>query len=287
MAGTAAARDPWEGVSVTIHHADLYPCHPQWSIPRAQCPYNGLFFILKGEGWLEFDQQRYEALPGDLFIWRTGRYSSAGHNPDKPVTVFSAGFTLRGAGNADVFRPLVLPDRIRLPRKACREIEACYQTLIADLREHSPHAKLSARGAFLRLLGESLRLADELGTELKTGGAPALPGEETRAAEVLAYIDRHLARRITLTQLAGVAHLSPIYFSKLFRRQTGLSPMAYLRQRRIAQAQALLVQSDETIERIATAVGFDDPFHFSRSFRRLTGQSPSAYRAAFENPFKS
>ncbi len=287
MAEPTVARDPWEGVSVTIHHADLYPCVPQWSIPRTICPYNGLFFILKGEGWLEFDQQRYEALPGDLFIWRTGRYSSAGHNPRNPVTVFSTGFTLRGAGNADVFRPLVLPDRLRLPRKACREIEACYQVLVADLREQSKHAKLMARGAFLRLLGETLRLSDELGADQKTGGAPALPGEETRAAEVLAYIDEHLARRITLAKLASVAHLSPIYFSKLFRRQTGLSPMAYLRQRRIAQAQSLLVESDETVERIATQVGFDDPFHFSRSFRQLTGQSPSAYRAAFENPFKS
>lgn len=282
-----AVRDPWEGVSVTIHHADLYPCAPGWSIPPQVSPYNGLFFILKGEGWLEFDQRRYDARPGDLFIWRTGRHSSAGHNPQSPVTVFSAGFSLRGAGNADVFRPLVLPERLRLPSKACREIEACYQVLIADLREPSPHAKLMARGAFLRLLGETLRLADELPAERKSGASPVQPGDETRAAEVVAYIDQHLTKRLTLGKLAGVAHLSPIYFAKLFRRQTGLSPMAYLRQRRIEQAKSLLAGSDETIERIATAVGFDDPFHFSRTFRRLTGQSPSAYRAAFENPFRS
>lgn len=279
------SRDMWEGVSVTIHHADLYPCHPNWKIAPYVSPYNGLFFILNGEGWVERDQQRFEALPGDLFLGRTGQHSSAGHNPNRPVTVYSCGFTLRGPKNTDIYRPLVLPYRLRLPPRACREIEACYQVLVHDLRERSPHARLSARGAFLRLLGETLRWADELPADCKTGAAATLPGEETRAAKVITYIEENLNKRLTLTKLAAVAHLSPIYFAKLFRKQTGLAPMAYVRQERVEEAKRRLVSSDETIERIAEAVGFDDPFHFSRIFRRLTSQAPSAFRASFKNPF--
>ena len=278
-------RDIWEGASITIHHADLYPCQPAWSIPHKLTPYCGLFFIIKGAGWVQMDQRRYDALPGDLFIWRAKCYSSAGHDPANPVTVLSAGFTLRGPGHVDIFRPLVLPDRLRLPPRARRELSDCYHVLIHDCHDASAHARLTARGSFLRLLGETLRWAEELPDSAKSGGAPALPGDETRAASVLAHIDAQLASKLTLEKLARVAHLSPIYFAKLFRKQTGLSPMAYVRQRRIEQARAMLMNGDETVERVALAVGFADPFHFSRSFRRLTGQSPSAFRASFENPF--
>jgi AraC-like DNA-binding protein len=249
--------------------------------------WDGLFFIVKGEGWLEMEQCRYDALPGDLFFWRAGRHFSAGHNPRRPVTVYSAGFTLRGMKNMDIFRPFVLPERLRLPSKASREIEACYQTLIHDCRDRSPHARLSARGAFLRLIAEALRLADELPAESKTASPPALPGEETRASKVISFIDANLNKRLTLPKLAAVAHLSPIYFAKLFHRQTGMAPMAYVRMQRVEEAKRMLLSSDETVERIAEAVGFEDPFHFSRIFRRLTGQAPSAYRSSFKNPFSS
>jgi AraC-like DNA-binding protein len=174
---------------------------------------------------------------------------------------------------------------LRLPPTARREIEACYQTLIYDLREPALHAKLSARGALFRLLGEALRWVEELPAERKSGAAPALPGEETRAAKVISYIDANLDKRLTLPKLAAVAHLSPIYFAKLFHKQTGLAPMAYVRQQRVEEAKRRLLSSDETVERIAERVGFEDPFHFSRIFRQLTGKAPTAFRASFKNPF--
>jgi AraC-like DNA-binding protein len=112
-----------------------------------------------------------------------------------------------------------------------------------------------------------------------------LPGDETRAAIATAYVNTHLDQPLNLDGLATAAHLSPVYFAALFRRQTGQSPMAYVRQRRMEVARAHLAASDDSIENIARRVGFDDPFHFSRVFRRIVGVAPSAYRARFKNPF--
>ena len=280
------AADPWEGVSATLIHADIYPCPREWAIPPYVANNDALFYVLRGQGWLECDGERFEAEPGDLFIARRGQSGAAGHDPKRPVTVFSCGFSLRGPGNVDPLRALALPYRLRLPASERRRIEEGYLTLVHDFRETTARSRLAARGALLRLLSETLRLVESLPPE-RQSGARTLPGDETRAAEVLAFIDAHVAEALSLRALARVAHLSPVYFAKLFRRQTGQSPMSYVRQRRMELAKAMLASGDESIERIAARVGFTDPFHFSRIFRRLIGQAPSAYRAGLKHPFQS
>jgi AraC family transcriptional regulator, arabinose operon regulatory protein len=287
MPAAAHPHDIWDGVSATIHHADLYPCRPDWSIPANVLNYDGLFYLLKGSGWVEQDGERLEALPGDLFISRRGQKLAAGHDPKRPITVYSTGFSLSGAGKMDAFRALILPQRLRLPVTVRRELERCWQALVTDVSDRTSAGSLAARGSLLRLVAETLRLCETLPAEHKHGIERRPPGEETRAAQILAYIDAHLKQRMTLAALARVAHLSPVYFTKLFRRHTGQPPMGYVRKRRIDLAKSHLASSDDTIERIAAQVGIPDPFHFSRIFRREVGETPSAYRARFKNPFRS
>lgn len=283
---SAPPADPWDAVCVSLVHADLYPCRPDWRIEPLASRHDCFFFIGKGQGWVERDGNRYEARPGDLFIVRAGHRFAAGHAPERPVTVYSTGFRLLGPGQADAWRHLTLPDRLRLPEPERRTIEAAYQVLVADWRTQTPLGRLAARGALLRLAAEVLRLAADLPASCREGATGPLPGEETRAAEAIAYMDAHLAQPLDLAALARAAHLSPAYFAALFRRQTGQAPMHYLRARRVETARALLGSGDYSVEQVARAVGFVDPFHFSRVFRRLVGVAPSAYRASLRNPFQ-
>ena len=277
--------DPWDSVWITLIHADLYPCLPSWQIAPARCQYDDLFYIVKGRGWAERDGQRLDAEPGDLFIFRTGHEMSAGHDPNKPVTVYSTGFLVRGPGNSDALRPYAFPDRLRLPFAERREIESLFVDLVSAAHDPGPAGRLAARGTLLRLLAKTIRLSGELPAANKSGAPPPLPGDETRAASVLEHINRNLEQPLSLEELARRAHLSPVYFATMFRKYTGQSPMAYVRQRRMEVARAHLASSDDSIERIARRVGFADPFHFSRVFRRVVGVAPSAYRSQFKNPF--
>lgn len=70
------------------------------------------------------------------------------------------------------------------------------------------------------------------------------------------------------------------YFRRIFKAATGLSPVAYLRQLRVAHAKSLFQQfgGSRTVKDVATASGFKDALYFSRTFRQLEGMSPTEYQ---------
>ena len=74
-------------------------------------------------------------------------------------------------------------------------------------------------------------------------------------------------------------HLSPAYFSTLFKRETGMSFTAYVTNVRMDAAAELLRNTDEKTYLIAQQIGYLDPNYFSYVFKLQYGTSPSKYRA--------
>jgi AraC-like DNA-binding protein len=277
--------DPWSGASVEIVHADLYPCPPTWRIPTTVSDRDTLFYAWKGQGWVERDGQRSPLAAGDLAFLRRGRRVALGHDPRRPLTVFSVGMRFASPGGGDPMRALALPERLSLTAPAAKRVVAACAEVVAEHQRPGQLAALAARGAALSLLALALGLAEELPPERVHGRQPPLPGGASRLAVVLAHIDAHLGERLTLATLARFARLSPAYFAAFFRARIGETPMGYLRRRRIEAARALLLEGDAPIERVAARVGFPDPFHFSRLFRQLVGASPRDYRARRGDPW--
>ena len=100
----------------------------------------------------------------------------------------------------------------------------------------------------------------------------------SRFNNVIEYIRANLSDTITLETLADIAGINPTYFSNLFSKQMGISPIQYLNKRRIEKAQTLLLSTSDTLDNIARQTGFSDTFYFSRMFKKITGISPSLYR---------
>ena len=83
---------------------------------------------------------------------------------------------------------------------------------------------------------------------------------------------------VSLAALALDAGLSRFHFCRAFKESTGLSPHAWLRQRRLEQAMNLLRDSDESVVSIAAALGYSSQTAFAAAFRKLTGETPSDWR---------
>ena len=92
------------------------------------------------------------------------------------------------------------------------------------------------------------------------------------------FIDNNLDKRLTLDQVSGKVYLSDYYFSKLFKRETGLSFSVYLNARKIQKAMILLKESDKSINEISDELGFTRLSYFSQTFKKYTGYAPTKFR---------
>ncbi|MEI9924256.1 MAG: AraC family transcriptional regulator [Bradyrhizobium sp.] len=90
-------------------------------------------------------------------------------------------------------------------------------------------------------------------------------------AAVTSYVDDHLEETIGLGELAAVAGVSRFHFGRMFKRSTGLTPMAYVERSRVQRAQELIRSAEHRLSEVALAVGFADQSHFTRRFHRLIG----------------
>ena len=95
------------------------------------------------------------------------------------------------------------------------------------------------------------------------------------------YIERNLADRISLDQLAEEANLSKYHFSRLFSRHTGMPPLQFASSMRIQRAKELLRSGELSISDICTEVGFTDSGTFEKQFKKHVGITPTAYLKSF------
>lgn len=93
------------------------------------------------------------------------------------------------------------------------------------------------------------------------------------------YMQDNLAQPHSLGEFAAVAGLSPYHFCRAFKASTGLAPHAWLRQRRIERACALIAGSPQaSLIDVAMSLGYQTQSAFGTAFRQQMGKSPGRWR---------
>lgn len=98
--------------------------------------------------------------------------------------------------------------------------------------------------------------------------------------ETTAYMNEHLTEALTLEDLAARASLSPYYFTRLFKKETGFTPHEYLIAIRINSAKFLLKTTGISIKEICFCTGFGNESSFCTTFKKWECMTPSEYRSA-------
>lgn len=110
------------------------------------------------------------------------------------------------------------------------------------------------------------------------GRLPHHSAVDSPVRKVIQYMLQHIEDKITLQQLCEMTHLSKPYLVKLFRKNTGYSPIDYFLRLKIQQASDCLETTDLSVKEVCFKFGFSDPYYFSRMFSKIMGQSPMKYR---------
>lgn len=95
--------------------------------------------------------------------------------------------------------------------------------------------------------------------------------------DIIYYLETYHAENIRLESLSSKMYISPAYISKLFKEETGDTPINYLIKVRMNKAKELLENEEMSIKEVANLVGYQDAYHFSKLFKKYFNISPSKY----------
>lgn len=107
---------------------------------------------------------------------------------------------------------------------------------------------------------------------------------KTAVDDSILYMKEHLNESLSLEALASRVSLSPFYFTRLFKKETGFTPHEYLLATRINTAKFLLKNSPSSVKEICFATGFASESSFCSTFKKWEGITPSKYRSHDEIP---
>jgi AraC-like DNA-binding protein len=131
---------------------------------------------------------------------------------------------------------------------------------------------------------ESTALAFFAAVHERLNPAPAPAREaEHRLARAAEYIDDNYTRSLKLADICAAAALSESYLIRAFKARYGMTPHAYLINRRIQYSRAQL-RRGRAIADIALEAGFSDQAHLQRVFKRMVAATPAQYQGIAVRP---
>ncbi|WP_018150971.1 helix-turn-helix domain-containing protein [Leeia oryzae] len=97
-------------------------------------------------------------------------------------------------------------------------------------------------------------------------------------AEFLALVEHHFHERWPIQKYADQLCMTTVHLNHICRQQTGLPPLSLLHQRIMLEAKRQLIYSNDTVNRIANNLGFEESSYFIRFFKRNAGETPYHFR---------
>ena len=99
-----------------------------------------------------------------------------------------------------------------------------------------------------------------------------------RISAVINYIHQNLGKCLTVEELSQVAHMSVSNFYRVFKHETGMSPVNYVNIERIRRAMEMLRNPQVSIKEVYLRCGFQNRSYFNRLFRKVSSLSPNEYQ---------
>ena len=148
------------------------------------------------------------------------------------------------------------------------ELERLYELWTRKEKEYSARARLLFVDILLRIHGKQQDYCND-------------PTKQS-IRQCMEYIEHHFQEPLERDLLASKVSLSSSYFSIMFKKYAGCSPVQFITGVRLKRAMKLLKETDKPISAIALEVGFRDPLYFSKVFTREVGLTPKQYRSKSE-----
>jgi Response regulator containing CheY-like receiver domain and AraC-type DNA-binding domain len=241
------------------------------------CGDHYLIYVYNGRGVMELDGVSYALTAGNAVQIPDEGTAVLRNSTNKPLRFYCVRFryvqvewTGDGAKCRDSggrLLPFDIVVQVPNPMSILEDIKMMYGVW-SDKREgYAGKTKL----AFMNVVRDLLDQHRDRHTEITTKRA---------ILECAQYIEQHYQEALERDMLAKKFSISSSYFSVLFKKYVGCTPIQYITKVRIEKAMELLKESNLPVSVVALEVGFNDPLYFTRVFSRRVGVTPRQFREA-------
>lgn len=154
------------------------------------------------------------------------------------------------------------------------EVETRIASMRKELENKEMGYKLAIKADLLKILiltGRTLQKNQQNNKERKTYSTQSF-------YQTIAYMEQHFKEDIRLDDMAELAHISPTYYSSIFKLLKVIGFSDYLNSLRIQSATKLLSETDKSVTEIVFEAGYNNVAHFNKTFKKLVGVTPTEYR---------
>ncbi len=255
------------------------------AVYHAHNDFTELTIILSGKTTYYVEGETYPVEAGDIIICNPGmHHRNIIHEGDEPTVEFFTGFLDFHFLN---LAPNTLPLRdgnclLRLSADSKREVRRLCYEMIAENETGQVGKYFMLKAYLMQVLLLMVREMDEYKGCHQHGCNFETYGKSYAVKRIINYMNDNYEHKISLDQIAHNMYLSPVYVSKIFKEETGESPINYLIRIRLDKAKGILEQKGSgSVKNIANEVGYEDVYHFSKLFKKYYGVSPLNYRKQF------
>ena len=261
-----------------------------WNWKQVSSPFTRLYYVTKGCARIVFPDKVQELTPGHLYLipaFTTHSYECEGLFEHYYIHIYEDAQSDSGFLEDFIFPIEVLAKDIdlalfkrlceinptmRLPQSNPMSYDNNPMLLqsIAKNKQRILCDRVESRGILYQLIARFLKDA-----QLKSETA------DDRIQKCLTYIRKNINQNIKIDTLAEIVCLSRDHLIRLFKKETGLTPVQYISNKKMEKAQLLLVSGNMSIKEIAFMLSYEDHSYFNRLFKKITGKTPQDYRKEY------
>ena len=261
---------------------------PQNTIGLHAHEFHELVIVVAGEGRHITPAESYTLSAGDIFLIKPG--NPHGYAVEQDFALYNIlyfpeklnlplfdladepGFRAFFELEPELRRQFGFRKHFRLGKTPLEELALIVERMQRELETSEPGHEFRAVSLFMRLIERISRICSNSALYREND-------ELFRLSEVVSFLERHRREPLTVRELAEHAAMSPATLNRAFRRAVGRSPLNYLNDIRLSEAQLLLRENPElSIADVAGKCGFTDSNYFSRLFKKRNGHTPRDYR---------
>lgn len=249
------------GIHMRLGYVGYAVVGSKWNTNQLATPFNRLYLIENGTGVLSTEKETLILEPGKAYLLPAGLPCS--YHCDENLSLLFFHFNLSQPNQFDLMRNFDRLAVVDFPLDRFAHLrEICGKSSYADAFE----VTCSINNIVLEMNRKHRFHWDEI------------PAYSNCVANTIANINGSLSAQLRIDELAQQCYISRSYLARQFRKEVGITIKQYINMQLINSAQWQLCNTDASVEKISSDLGFCNQFYFSECFKKHCRVSPLQYR---------